>query len=425
MRFGFSASPKKDIVRALALARKAIAADDTFGWSYLALGSAYLIKREHDKAIAAMEEAVRIQPSDADAHAFLGWYLQFAGRGEEAIEAIKTAMRLNPKLRSSRHVAFLGWAYFIAGRYDDAIATINQRYNILLGYGSPSIHALAAAYAATDKVEKARATVKALLDKRPKLAISTFPFLRLYKRAEDRERFANLLRKAGLPENLPLKRPDKPSIAVLPFTNMSGYAEQEYFADGMTDDLITRISKLSGLIVISRTTSFTFKGKDRKIEDIARELGVQYVLEGSVRRAGGAVRINAQLIDGRTGGHVWAEIFDRPYKDIFALQDEVQGRIVAALKVKLTDEEKQEIARKPTENVEAFDNYLKAERFRLAYSWAETATNSAFTFYYKALALDPEFVAAHIGKARAGMEVWRLSKNWMSSPLRASGWRVN
>ena len=198
----------------------------------------------------------------------------------------------------------------------------------------------------------------------------------------------------------------KPSIAVLPFENISGDPEQAYFADGMTDDLITRISKLSGLVVLSRTTSFTFKDTKLTSEEIASKTGVQYVLEGSVRRAGGAVRINAQLIDGSTGGHVWAETFDRPYKDIFALQDEVQRRIVAALEVKLTDKEKREIARQPTDNVEAYENYLRAEQLRLKFNWAEY--REVFALFDKALALDPNFVAAHVGNARAAFRAWRL-----------------
>ncbi len=201
VRQGYSESRESDIERALELARKAIAADETFGWSYLTLGSAYLENGEHDRAIAAMRNAVRIQPSDADAYAYLGYYLHWAGRAEEGIEAIKTAMRLNPKFRGSRNVAFLGYAYFTAGRYENAIDTLNQRYEeFAAGAGPPVLGYLAAAYAAAGQDEKARATMDALLDNRPKLAISTFPRLRIYKRAEDRDRLINLLRKAGMPE---------------------------------------------------------------------------------------------------------------------------------------------------------------------------------------------------------------------------------
>jgi adenylate cyclase len=130
--------------------------------------------------------------------------------------------------------------------------------------------------------------------------------------------------------------PDKPSIAVLPFTNMSGDPEQEYFSDGITEDLITDLSKLSGLFVIARTSVFIYKGKAAEMAEVSRKLGVRYVVEGSVRKAGNRVRINVQLVDAAAGGHLWAERYDRELQDIFALQDEVTQKIVFALKIKLT-----------------------------------------------------------------------------------------
>ncbi len=210
------------------------------------------------------------------------------------------------------------------------------------------------------------------------------------------------------PAKMAFALPEKPSIAVLPFTNMSGDPEQEYFADGMTDDLITRISKLSGLIVISRTTSFTFKGKVRKIEDIARELGVQYVLEGSVRRAEGTVRVNAQLIDGSTGGHVWAETFDRPYRDIFALQDAVIGKIVEALAVNLTEREQQLAARKDTNSPEAFDAFLQGWAHFQRFTPADAA--AAVRYFEQAIALDPDYGRA---QAALAMTYWEaMESRW-------------
>jgi adenylate cyclase len=156
---------------------------------------------------------------------------------------------------------------------------------------------------------------------------------------------------------LPL--PDKPSIAVLPFTNMSADPEQEYFSDGITDDIVTDLSKISGLFVIARNSVFTYKGKAVKVQDVSRELGVRHVLEGSVRKAGHRVRINVQLIDAPTGGHVWAERYDRELEDIFAVQDEITQRIVFALKVMLTPEEQARFRHAPTKNLEAYDTYLR------------------------------------------------------------------
>jgi adenylate cyclase len=164
-------------------------------------------------------------------------------------------------------------------------------------------------------------------------------------------------------EKMAFPLPDKPSIAVLPFTNMSGDPEQEYFSDGITEDLITDLSKISGLFVIARNSVFVYKGKAVKIAEVGRELGVRYVLEGSVRKANGRVRITAQLVDATTGRHLWAERYDRDLKDIFALQDEVAQKIVAALEVKLTEDEHERLVRKYTDNMEAYHYYLRGAEY--------------------------------------------------------------
>src|SRR5256885_11701655 len=154
--------------------------------------------------------------------------------------------------------------------------------------------------------------------------------------------------------------PQKPSIAVLPFTNMSGDAEQEYFSDGMTEDLITDLSKISALFVIARNSSFAYKGKSVKVQDIGRDLGVRFVLEGGIRKAGNRVRITAQLIDATSGGHLWADRFDRDLTDIFATQDEVVEKIVRALAVKLTQGEERRLRQRGTTNLEAYETWLRA-----------------------------------------------------------------
>ena len=157
---------------------------------------------------------------------------------------------------------------------------------------------------------------------------------------------------------------DQVSICVLPFANMSGDAEQEYFSDGISEDIITDLSKVSALHVVSRNTAFTFKGKPMDVRQIAAQLNISHVLEGSVRKAGGRVRITAQLIDGSNDSHVWAERYDRDLNDIFALQDEISHAIVDALKVKLLPEEKRAIEKHGTENVDAYNIYLMARQAR-------------------------------------------------------------
>ncbi|MFQ5915950.1 MAG: tetratricopeptide repeat protein, partial [Nitrospinota bacterium] len=208
-------------------------------------------------------------------------------------------------------------------------------------------------------------------------------------------------------ERMAFPLPEKPSIAVLPFANLSGDPEQEYFADGMTDDLITDLSKVSGLFVIARNSVFAYKGKPVKVRQVAEELGVRYVLEGSVRRAEGKIRINAQLIDATTGRHLWADRYDRDYKDIFALQDEVTGRIVSALRVKLTPGEKEQLARRYTDNLEAYDYYLRGEQSPHSFSTASGERFIPVLMYEKAIELDPKFARAFAGHAMANYYVWR------------------
>jgi adenylate cyclase len=152
------------------------------------------------------------------------------------------------------------------------------------------------------------------------------------------------------------------SICVLPFANMSGDAEQEYFSDGISEDIITDLSNVSALHVVSRNTAFTFKGKPVDVRQVASQLHVSHVLEGSVRKAAGRVRITAQLIDGSNDSHVWAQRFDRDLHDIFAIQDEISHAIVDALKVKLLPEEEKAIVRRGTENVDAYNLFLMARQ---------------------------------------------------------------
>ena len=187
----------------------------------------------------------------------------------------------------------------------------------------------------------------------------------------------------------------KLSICVLPFANMSGDPEQEYFSDGISEDIITDLSKVSALFVIARNTAFTFKGKSVKVPDVARELNVSHVLEGSVRKAGGRVRITAQLIDGATGGHVWAERYDRELTDIFALQDEISEAIVKALRLKLLPEEKQAIEQRGTDNVEAYNFYLMARSYFLTGNVGDLRREEAMErLTLRAVDLDPGYAQA-------------------------------
>jgi adenylate cyclase len=187
--------------------------------------------------------------------------------------------------------------------------------------------------------------------------------------------------------------PDKPSIVVLAFQNMSADPEQEYFADGIAEDIITDLSKISGLFVIARNSAFTYKGKAVDLKQLSRELGVRHVLEGSVRKAGNRVRITAQLIDGTTGGHLWAERYDRDLHDIFEVQDDVTGEIVAALKVHLTPDERQRVKKRSTVNLDSYDLFLRGRE--LFWQVSRETMEQAQALFEEAIRLDPAFSLAH------------------------------
>ena len=207
--------------------------------------------------------------------------------------------------------------------------------------------------------------------------------------------------KAAAAETTPsLPLPDKPSLAVLPFQNMSGDPEQEYFADGMVEEITTAISRLPWLFVIARNSSFTYKGRVVDVKQVARELGVRYVLEGSVRKAGNRVRITGQLIDATTGNHIWADRFDGALDDIFDLQDRVSSSVVGAIEPKLRQSEIERASRKPTESLDAYDLYLRA--LAQSYRFSEEGLAQAVSLLRQALAIDPSYApaAAFVGWCR-------------------------
>ena len=206
--------------------------------------------------------------------------------------------------------------------------------------------------------------------------------------------------------------PQKPSIAVLPFTNMSGDAEQEYFSDGMTEDLITDLSKISALFVIARNSSFAYKGRLVKVQEIGRDLGVRFVLEGSIRKSGNRVRITAQLIDAESGGHLWAERFDRDLTDIFATQDEVVEKIVRALAVTLTQGEEKRLGRRGTDNVAAYEAVLRAREL-LGAATRETVAQ-ARAMYQRAIELDASYAVPHAGLAATAVSDY--VSDWADDP---------
>jgi TolB-like protein len=206
-----------------------------------------------------------------------------------------------------------------------------------------------------------------------------------------------------------LALPDKPSIAVLAFQNLSGDPEQEYFADGIVEDIITALSRFRNLFVISRNSSFTYKGHAVDVKQVGRELGVRYVLEGSVRKAANRVRITAQLIDAATGAHLWADRFDGALEDIFELQDQVTERVVGAIAPKLEQAEIERAKRKPTGSLDAYDYYLRGQAS--IHPWSREGHEEALKLFYRAIELDPGFASAYA--MAAWCRVQSKVRGWM------------
>ena len=216
-------------------------------------------------------------------------------------------------------------------------------------------------------------------------------------------------------EALPI--PDKPSIAVLPFDNMSGDPEQEYFVDGVAEDIITTLSRIPQLLVIARNSTFAYKGKSPDVRQVGRELGVRYVLEGSGRHASGRVRVVAQLIDATTGNHLWAERYDRNLDDVFAVQDEIAKEVVTALEVKLTRGEQARLWRKRAGNLEAYEYFQRGRDLYMTFN--REANGQAIHMLTRALELSPEFTnaMAYLGWAHVGLAQY----GWSKSPKESYG----
>ena len=262
--------------------------------------------------------------------------------------------------------------------------------------------------------DKARWAAENLLRVDPKFSVAVDEKQWRQKEGAFKKSIYDAFRKAGLPEHPPLPLPDKPSIAVLAFDNLSGDPKQEYFSDGIAENIITALSKVGELFVIARNSSFTYKGKPVKVQRVGRELGVRYVLEGSVQKSGDRVRITAQLIDAKNGLHVWAERYDRELKDVFALQDQIAMKVLTAVQVFLTDGEKALIKQKEPKSLEAYLKVLKGRE-----EWqcqCKQGNDVARNMAKEAISFDPGYSAAYV------LESWVYFMDvWLSPDKRPAG----
>jgi TolB-like protein/Flp pilus assembly protein TadD len=390
---GLSSSPEQSMKLAEECARKALSLNPMEPKALLLVCRLSQLKKDHDKAIEYAEKAVKANPNNPYAFYFLGFSMGFVGRSEEAIANIRKAMRLTPHY-PPHFLNQLAYNSFFLRRYDDALSAgekILERCRkgemaAWIGY-----ILMVAIYSELGQEEKARKYAAEFLSANPNWTLQVIDKMWPYKDQSYLNRLLNAGRKAGLPDKPPLPLPDKPSIAVLPFVNMSDDPKQEYFSDGITEQIITSLSKVSDLFVIARTSSFKYKGKEVDVRRVGRDLGVRYVLEGSVQRSGDRLRITAQLVDAKSGNHVWAERYDRELKDIFALQDEITVKIISALDVKLLmgGDEAAPYWRRGTKNPQAYLKYIEA------YQYIARGTPGDYALARKlaeeAIASDPEY----------------------------------
>jgi adenylate cyclase len=389
--FGLSKSPRKSYQESAKLLRKALALDESHHLAISVLAVPYWRQRQYEKALAQAERAVALYPNMDVSNVNFGAALFLVGRYEEAVQSLEKAIRLNPK-GPTPFFTILGWAYCFAGRYEDAIAALKKAID--LAPNSPLVHThLSAIYNLAGREEEARAEAGEVLRLDPMFSLERYGKALAWRKVE-LEPWLDALRKAGLPETPPLPLPDKPSIAVLPFVNMSGDPEQEYLSDGFSVEIITALSKTPKMFVIARTSSFKYKGKEIDVRTVGRELGVRYILEGSVRRSEDRLRVTAKLVDAKTGNHLWAERYDREMKDIFAVQDVITKKIITALQVELTDGELARFAAKGTENLQAYLNFMQGREAFLTIT--KEGDVKARRLFEEAIALDQEYAAAYI-----------------------------
>ena len=390
-RFGWVDSRGDSIKKGFVLAKKAVDLNDEDALAHSLLGALYMKIKDFDKAIEECERGVALNPNGSDIMMTLGAILSVSGRWEEGARWLEKSIR-HERFPSMHYFYWLGRAYVMLGRYDAAVTQFEKAHQTSPESPLPFI-GLAIAYSLSGRQQESKKAAEEVMKINPRFSIAAYAKTLPYKNQSDKDTWIEGLRKAGLPETPPLSLPDKPSIAVLPFVNMSGDQEQEYFSDGLTEDIITALSKTSKLFVIARNSTFTYKGKPVKVQQVGRELGVKYVLEGSVRKSGDKVRITAQLVDAQTGHHLWAERYDRELKDIFAIQDEITKKIITSVHVKLTEGEQGRLYAKGTANLDA---YLKASEA----SWYSRQGTREGLLKAKKLAeeaidLDPKYPAAY------------------------------
>jgi TolB-like protein/Tfp pilus assembly protein PilF len=402
--------------------QKALSIDDKNTEAHSSSSLVYMIMGQYEKAIEHGQKAIEVGPNSAESHILVAQTMYYAGNFDDSIALGEQAVRLSPNC-AAWYWIILGRSYMLVGRYQDALVIFEKLLEQAQGKEYDlwrANHYLAVTYSLMGQTEKAQIHLAEAQKFNSEYSLKYVRRINFFKDPKHLDAILDALRKAGLTDQPLLPLPDKPSIAVLPFANMSGDPQQEYFSDGITEEIITALSKTPKLFVIARNSTFTFKGKSVWVPDVGRKLGVRYVLEGSVRRAGDKVRITAQLIDAKTNHHLWAERYDRELEDIFAVQDEIALKVLAAIHVKLDDKEEVKYYQ-GTDNLEAFLKVLQGRYELLKFTKAGNILGRELV--QQAIELDPEYAAAYNSLAGGLMiSVWfGLSKSPKQTLIQAIG----
>ena len=402
----YGKSARESFAKAFKFAQKALSIDESDASVHNLLSRVYLTQKNFEKAVAVAKRAVELEPNGADVHLILGSTLSWVGRTDEAILYIDQAIRLNP-FPTYEYYYHLGRCYRQKGEYEKAINFFEKAVNLSPNAMFNQLQ-LACTYALLDRQEEAQAAVKKLLTLNPKISLE---FVRgwPYKNQLDLKLFVDALRKAGLPEKPPLSLPVKPSIAVLAFDNMTGDSTLEYFCDGIAEEIINVLSNAKELFVIARNSSFSYKNKSVKVQQISKELGIRYVLEGSVRKSGNKVRVTAQLIDASNGQHLWSKNYNRDFDNIFEIQDEISMEVVTSLQVELTEGEQARMFLGKNRTPELYKQYLQSLSL-----WREGTRESKIQHAQLAKEIVDASPESEIGYRSLGWNHWYLAMGGIS-----------
>ncbi len=413
-RYGWNMPREASYKKMVELAHKSVLLDGSDPDVHALLAQIQLWQKNYEMAIKEGEKALLLGPNSAENHAILGMIYRFAGRFEDSIRMTEKAIRLHPYY-PDWYLYSLEYSYYYLGEHEKAIDTARKHIKLIEDQGGTDTFwqhlILAQNYVRIGREKLARYHASEAIKQNPEYSFEWERKSSLYKDPALIEQQIDDLRKAGLSfENAasnkePTKLPEKPSIAILPFDNLSDDSEQEYFSDGLTDDIITTLSKCPRLFVIARDSVFSFKEKKVPLKKLSKDLGVRYFLEGSVRKSRNRLRISAQLIDAMTERTLWAERYEKPVGDLFAIQDEITLSILRALQVNLSEGDQARLIGRKTDRLDAYLKAIQAqEQF---YLMNRQGSTRAKELAKESIDLDPTYAFPYTILANAHMlDAW-------------------